>query len=360
MKIGILTFHRAHNYGAVLQCYALQQYLIQEGYDVYVIDYNNKQLWSYYSWRDRGLEKNIKKNAIKFPIRLFRYIKRRKKQILRYYKFVHFQEHKLRLSDKKSILKFPYDLILIGSDQIWNTSITHGFDPYYWGTFEKPSSTKVATYAASLRGVWEETRHKIIHDALKNLDGISVRESAIGKYVTKLFPDLNVFHVPDPVLLLSPMQWKVLAKKPKTDCSYAFFYQAETSESVYNTASEIALQQGLPLYVLSADQWAVNSKECHSASPFEFLGWILNAKLVITSSFHALAFCILFQKDFYAVNLPTGQDERLRSICSIFGVEDRLIDNSTQCKKFVPFSITKGMELIMKETNTYFSLLTKK
>ena len=360
MRIGILTFHRAHNYGAVLQCYALQQYLIQEGHDVYVIDYNNKQLWSYYNWRNRELEKQIKKNKIKFPIRLYRYIKRRKMQILRYYKFVHFQKHKLRLSNKESILNFPYDLILIGSDQVWSTSITHGLDPYYWGTFEKPSSTKVATYAASLRGVWKEIHHTSIHDALRKLDGISVRESAVGNYVTGLFPDLSVFHVPDPVLLLSQIQWKNLAKSPSKNTPYAFFYQAETSESVYNTALEIALQHGLPLYVLSADQWAVNSRDCHAASPFDFLGWILNANLVVTSSFHALAFCILFQKEFFAVNLPTEQDERMRSICSIFGVEDRLIDNPSQCKKFAPFSINDGIELLKKETNTYFSFLAKK
>lgn len=360
MRIGILTFHRAHNYGAVLQCYALQQYLIQEGYDAFVIDYNNNQLWAGYNWRDKEYEKKIKKNIIKLPICLFNYIKSRYRQIIRYYRFIHFQEHELRLKSKESILTESFDLILIGSDQVWNTSITHGIDPYYWGVFERHSSTKVATYAASLRGSWKEDQYEFIYEALKKLDGISVREDSVKKYVNKLFPELTVKCVPDPVFLISSTQWKAIAKKPKTNTPYAFFYQAETSESNYKTALEIAMQKELPLYVLSADQWAVNSKKCHSSSPQEFLGWILNAKIVITSSFHALAFCIIFEKDFYGLNLSSEKDYRLKNIASMFGLEERLIDNSTQCKKNSSFSANKKMELIKKKADDYISFLANK
>lgn len=357
MKIGILTFHRAHNYGAVLQCYALQQYFIQLGHETYVIDYNNRQLWTGYDWRDREYERAIVRNIIKMPIRLFRYIKNRRRQIIRYRKFVHFQEQTLKLSSVESIEESPYDLILIGSDQVWNTFITNGFDPYYWGTFEKPSKTKVATYAASLRAFWKEDQYTQIYGALKRLSGISVREASVGRYVKSIFPDLMVSCVPDPVLLLSPVQWKSLVKRPKVVYPYAFFYQAEESDSVYKTAVDIAIQQGLPLIVLSADQWAVNSKECHSASPQEFLGWIFNAKLVITSSFHALAFCILFQKDFYALNLNHGHDERLKNLVSLFGLEDRLIDNASQCKNHKSFSNNKVLQELNAQATEYLSSL---
>lgn len=359
MKIGILTFHRAHNYGAVLQCYALQQYLLQMGHDTRVIDYNNKKLWEFYSWRDKSYEQKVKNNLIKLPFRLFKYLKRRRKQILRYYKFVHFQEKVLKISSTESILETPYDLILIGSDQVWNTSITMGFDPYYWGTFEKPLKTKIATYAASLRGCWKKEQYKEVYSALKKLDGISVREAALGKYVKSLFPDLNVFCVPDPVMLLSPIRWKSLAKKPLTNTPYVFFYQAEMVDSVYQTAIEIASKQGLPLFVLSANQWAVNSKECHSASPQEFLGWILNAKLVVTSSFHALAFCILFQKEFYAINLNRGQDNRLKNLVSMFNLDDYLINDATECVMQRPYSIDKELEELIECASDYFKSLMR-
>ncbi len=346
MRIGILTFHRAHNYGAVLQCYALQQYLISLGHDAYVIDYNKKELWAGYDWRDKVYERQILKKTIKFPFRYFRYIWGRRKQILRYYKFVFFQNHILRLSSIRSINRSPYDLILIGSDQVWNTNITMGLDPYYWGVFDRPSSTKVATYAASLRALWEEKDYKFIHHALQMLDGISVRESAVGQYVKNLFPDLMVSCVPDPVFLLPAHQWLSFAKIPAYKKPYAFFYQAERSEVVYNTACEISSKFGLPLIVLSADARARNSKECHSASPQEFIGWIQNADLVITSSFHALAFSIIFQKDFYAINLNKGKDERLNSILSLFGLEERLVDNVNMCKVMKPHYNTEAMNLL--------------
>ena len=353
MKIGILTFHRAHNYGAVLQCYALQQYLIQLGHDTYVIDYNNRLLWAGYDWRDKEYERAIVRNLVKFPIRLFRYIKNRKRQIFRYYKFVNFQENRLQLSSAKSIIDSPFDLIFIGSDQVWNTSITHGFDPFYWGTFQKPMKTKVATFAASLRVFWKEEQYSQVYESLKKLSGISVREAAVGRYVQQIFPDLKIFHVPDPVLLLSPEVWKSMAKRPKLSSQYVFFYQAEKSDAVYKTAMEIASQRELPLLVLSADQWAVNSKECHSASPQEFLGWILNAKLVVSSSFHALAFCILFQKDFYAINLNHGHDERLKDLVNLFGLGDRLIDTSDQCKNLKPFDNESALSQLKAISNDY-------
>ena len=172
-----------------------------------------------------------------------------------------------------------------------------------------------------------------------------------------LFPDLKITCVPDPVLLLSPEQWMSLAKIPNSDTQYAFFYQAEKSDTVYKTALKIASRQGLPLFTLSADQWAVNSKECHSASPQEFLGWIINAKLVITSSFHALAYCIIFQKDFYAINLNHGHDDRLKNLVSFFGLEDRLIDDATQCKILTPFSNDKALQVLNSQAVEYISSL---
>lgn len=353
MRIGILTFHRAHNYGAVLQCYALQQYLKAQGHETYVIDYNNKKLWAYYSWRDRNYEKEIRENILRFPVRLFRYLRIKRREIIRYCKFVFFQEHVLTLANVESINKKPYDLILIGSDQVWNTNITMGLDPYYWGVFDRPSSTKVATYAASLRALWEEKDYIFIHQALQKLDGISVRESAVGQYVKNLFPDLTVSCVPDPVFLLPAHQWSSLAKTPAYKKPYAFFYQAERSEQIYNTACEISSKFGFPLIVLSADARARNSKECHSASPQEFIGWILNASLVITSSFHALVFSIIFQKDFYAINLNKGKDERLNNILSLFGLEERLVNDASQCKELKDFNNREVLDKIRQQANSY-------
>lgn len=360
MRIGILTFHRAHNYGAVLQCYALQQYLMGLGHDAFVIDYNKKELWEGYNWRDRYYESLIRRISLKMPIRLFRYVKRKRKPFLRYRKFQNFQEHILRLSPVESILKDPYDLILIGSDQVWNTEITHGFDPYYWGAFDHPATTKIATYAASLRAIWKKEDHDKVFRYLKNLDGISVRENATKEYLHDIFPQLNVSFVPDPVLLLSPSQWEEIAVKPKVKKPYAFFYQAEAQDRIYEIARKIAEDNGLRILTLSADVNSVNSIECHTASPQEFLGWILNANLVITSSFHGLAFSILFQKDFYAINLNLGKDSRLSNLIRYFKLENRLIDDETQCVPLVPFCNEQGSNELKGAAINYINELLSK
>ncbi len=264
----------------------------------------------------------------------------------------------MRLSPVESIINDPFDLILIGSDQVWNTSITHGFDPYYWGAFERPRSTKVATYAASLREIWKKEDHDKVFRYLKMLDGISVREKATKEYLNKVFPQLEVNFVPDPVLLLSSSQWKKIAINPKVRKPYVFFYQAEAIDWIHHVAEEIAKQRGLPLIALSANVNAVNSKECRTSSPQEYLGWILNAELVVTSSFHALAFCILFQKDFYAVNLNMGQDERLSNLLKLFNLESRLIDDETQCTNLEPFNNEQGLKVLKNVTNNYLKIVS--
>ncbi len=360
MRVGILTFHRAHNYGAVLQCFALQQYLISRGDDAYVIDYNNKDLWSFYHWRDKGYEKYVTSNLFKFPYRLLQYLHAKKKHIIRYYKFVYFQKRYLRLAPVDSIQKSPYDLILIGSDQVWNTTITHGFDMYYWGQFDHPSSTKVATYAASLRELWKVNDYGKVYNYLSKLDGISVREKSTQYFLNNTFPNLEVSYVPDPVLLIPVNHWKKMAKKPPIKSSYYFFYQAAKSKKVLFTAKEIANQRRANLISLSADVKAINSDECHTASPQEFLGWILYADMVITSSFHALIFSILFNKDFYAINLNMGHDDRIRNIVTMFDLEDRLIDDETQCKRLIQKDNKDLVKQLLDNANDYLSKFLNK
>ena len=107
------------------------------------------------------------------------------------------------------------------------------------------------------------------------------------------------------------------------------------------------------MIVLSAYVKSDNSKECHTSSPQEFLGWILNAKIVVTSSFHALAFSILFQKDFYAMNLNAGKDERLNNLLSQFQLNNHLVDNVCQCVDMPSFEPSTFREELETEARKY-------
>ena len=344
MKIGIITFHRAHNYGAVLQCYALQEFLRTQGHDVSVIDYNNRTLWDGYDWFRPSEVKECFQNIHKIPKRVVKLLIRSWKRIFRFYKFKRFQENSLNLRDTSEINTKPYDLILIGSDQVWNLEITKGFDKYYWGDFTHPTKTLVATYAASLKKYWSETEVRTALDKIRMLNAVSVREADTAAYITKLDSNIHPIIVPDPVFLLTKEQWLRNAVVPKIKQPYILFYQAMDSDEVLKVAKEIAAKQNKRLIILSANVLGANSAISRNASPFDFIGWIKGADLVVTSSFHALAFSIILQKPFYCVNLNKGHDSRLLDLLNHFGLSDRWINTINDCKPLDEFEPSVNIE----------------
>jgi hypothetical protein len=323
-KIGIITFHKAHNYGAFLQCYALQEFLRSIGHEAFVIDYDRKDLWEGYHWFKMQDIVFCFQKINKIPNRIIKLLIRWYRSIPRFYKFAYIQKKELRLCPILEIENKPFDLILIGSDQVWNTDITHGFDMYYWGDFSRPTITKIATYAASLKNKWSSEVACKVKKYLEKLNAISVREQHTVDWIKELNPQLDPILVPDPVLLLDDSYWSNIACKPKKT-SYVFFYQAMTSDNVYSVAKDIAKRYNKELIILSADVNGPNSICARNASPAEFLGWIKYADIVVTSSFHATAFSIIFNKDFYCVDLQMGEDNRSKNILKTFGLENRFI-----------------------------------
>ena len=285
-------------------------------------------LWRYYMWYNPDEVHYAFSNPRKILRRCIKLIIKWYKRIPRFNAFSRFQSHELSLCPVSDIIKNPFDLILIGSDQIWNTKITHGFDPYYWGQFEHPHRTKVATFAASLKEIWKEDNQPTVYNYLQSLDAVSVREKSLAKAVVALFPSIDPVVVPDPVFLLSAKEWLRLAISPKINTPYVFFYQAKDSERVFEMSEKIAERIGKRLIVLSANVNGRNSDECRNASPFEFVGWIKSADLIITSSFHVAAFSVLFQKEFYCVDPEMGDDNRIKDLLAEIGMEDRFISAS--------------------------------
>ena len=172
MRIGILTFQRAHNYGAILQCFALQEILMELGCDVEVIDYcpPSMDFYKYFKWscfRPWHPSSSF--------INLLS-IKHKKK---RYDAFNDFIESHLKLSSRDTIesLSEKYDLVIVESDQVWNPQNSMvQYDDYYWGNFKKGDKPKLITYAVSMGGAWKKADWSKIKDFLANFDAISVRE----------------------------------------------------------------------------------------------------------------------------------------------------------------------------------------
>ena len=174
MKIGILTFHRVHNYGAVLQAYGLQEYLKSQGHEVYVIDYYPKYLDCYNVHFDYTF---FWKNPVLFLYKYLKYIFLYNHLSKRYQSFVSFVKNKLTLFPFSGKSKFSgFDYIVLGSDQIWNINLTGGiFDDVFWGIV---FNNKVFSYAASLCRFSIKNEDEIyLRKALQHLNKISVREN---------------------------------------------------------------------------------------------------------------------------------------------------------------------------------------
>lgn len=356
MKVGILTFHRAHNYGAVLQCYALQEFLCSLGYDASVIDYNNRDLWEGYNWFKSYEVSFCFQKWNKIPNRTIKLLSKWYKALPRFYKFRHFQNKQLKLVPTTDIQTKPFDIIFIGSDQVWNLDITHGFDEYYWGQFPHPKETKIATYGASLKKYWETAETAEAINNIRSLHAVSTREPELASYIKTIDDSLNPVAVPDPVFLLPKEVWSDIATKPRIHQEpYVLFYQAMDNENVYDVAVEIARRENKRLVVLSANVNGRNSSISRSASPVDFIGWIKYADLVVTSSFHATAFSIIFQKPFYCVNLQMGHDSRLLDVLKSFGLTERWINTADDCSELKVFDPTKCLKEMQDVATNYIN-----
>lgn len=332
MRIGILTFHAAHNYGAVLQCYALQEFLRSKGYEVEVIDYRLSAIVSGYHWYKsyRFISKNPYKLLKKTAYEL-RFIRKRKQ---RYDAFESFIKKKMRLAPVEKIFSNPYDFIIIGSDQVWNYNLTNGFDPYYWGDFPHPPQTKIISYAASMHDNWPQSYDKTIIDKLNKFDSISVRETTLAEKLSLLLPNKEIHSVIDPTLLITKEQWDKISKRPSINYPYLFLYQVERSSKAEQIAQQIAREKNLRIVYLSALVDNINNKETIASSPEEFIGLFKYADFIICSSFHGTIFSLQFEKPFYSIKMGFGKDNRVGNLLSSLDKGDLFIDNYNPSRKY--------------------------
>ena len=324
MKIGILTFHCAHNYGAVLQCYALQEILKSSGHDVKVVDYRPSYLVKAYktlrffvSRRIDRILKNLIVQILKFP-----------RETRRHKAFAKFIEGKLDLSrrcDEKTIVS-DMEAYIFGSDQIWNPVITGGGDDIYWGSlpFEKGNKIFIA-YAASMGKVsLSKEEQNNIAEKLKNFDFISVRESSLKNILTPL-TDKKLEQVLDPTLLAPLTVWDNLEDNVE-ERGYVLAYQVRQNPNTIEFAKHIAHQLNAKVIVVEAylnyktERWKVSC-----ASPEDFVAFIKHASCVVTTSFHGTAFSIIFNKPFYCLELGDGADGRSKSLLHSLHLEDRMV-----------------------------------
>lgn len=291
MNIGILTFHRAANYGAVLQTFALQNKLIEMGNQVEIIDYRcnaiEKMHSPFYFKANNGME--FIKKILRFRVRL---IKR-----LQFNKFIT-RKLNLNLFAIKSEDKFyqyteKFDVVITGSDQVWNEELTEGDFVYF---LSRMSRDKKVSYAPSIGIDNIEKLSRTTLDYISEFSLLSFRERGMA---TKLQNKINkkVFSVLDPIFLLSIDEWEKFSEKQK-EKGYILIYGLKNQKSL----DKIAL-----VYAKKTDKLVISISDTINRSkgityvtcptPEQWVGLIRNADYVVTDSFHGTAFSILFCKN---------------------------------------------------------------
>lgn len=335
MKVGILTFHNAHNYGATLQAYALKTCVQQLGYEVEIINYRNKTIEESYpqklypKFTRKELNPRRWKQFIYDTVRGIYGQKQWQEQWRSFDDFISqiLLEGKSELIGEKDFEELNKDIYLLGSDQIWSSFLTGIPDPVYFGAFR--TKEKIISYAASLaNGKVEEKEENIFKNLLENVDVISVREEKLAKQLETI-TGRNVTTTIDPTLLLEAKDYEnILAriedkKKRKllerTQKKYIFAYFVVEEQPVADCAKKLAELTGLEIIELHYYHMPECSRDNQYADmgPAEFLFFIKHAEYVVTNSFHGTVFSVLYQRQFYSVYKKNGRVDNLLAFLDI-------------------------------------------
>lgn len=332
-EIGILTFHCSDNFGAMLQAYGLRTYLRTiRKVDAAIINYSPPYMTGRHWYvpyvpftGSNGFSRCLKnalagwrrhKNMGRDFFRQRSNMRRFRRHFLTWNNWPAFFDWQLRF--------VPCRCYVVGSDQIWNPDITLGLRRAYFGAFPGLRKKRVVAYAASLGSKALPNQYdQQFASLLSHVDAVSVREASAIPYLQSFRSD-PVVEVLDPVFLLGREKWQCLERLPARN-AFILLYVTENDSSSYEYARRLSREKGLPVVQLKAAKWGADGEfdVDYTAGPAEFLGYIHQADYVVTNSFHAVAFSIIYQKQFMAF-LHSTLGTRVRNVLQIHNLESRI------------------------------------
>lgn len=340
MKIGILTYHFAINYGAVLQCYALQQTLLDIGFsDVEVINFNT------YNWRLllQNIPHKFNYDALHKAFLKFRYWHNADKA------FSDFVKDNINCTlpvKEKDLPEFTkrYDVIIVGSDQIWSPRMRK-ITTYFLNWSPSFHGVRMAYAPCCMIKETNPTQVKTLKEALEKFNFLSARDHETQDFVFQLIEKKPLL-VPDPTLLydFAPL----LNDKPVINGPYIFVYVLGADIPGGNNAAIKKLRDYIPgakVYTVALHKtnpintsWA--DVTIYDASPKDWLNMIKHSKLVFTDSFHGTIFSMKFHVPFLAYYSMPSRKTRFEDMITRFNIgnnvithvnEIRTINNLTAC-----------------------------
>lgn len=338
--VGLLTLDsRMYNYGGFLQEMALQDAIKSLGYECEIIDYDISQEFNTFSLK-RGIKnfsfEKIKKKLIKEKtIPLSDYVSdlvEKRKNVFDEYRADNLVLSRKMSSSDLSSVDLPYEQIVCGSDQIWNPDYNI---PAFFLNFGRKGCRRVI-YAASI-GKDHLSRHqkKIYSKLLEFPDYISVREDSAQKLISNI-TETDVKLVLDPTLLHRQEYWMEKADDSSLNYrNYIFCYFLNLTDEKVRAANDFAEKNNCEIIAIpylhnEMEEYSekLNGKLFSEVNPADFLNLIRNAEAIITDSFHAIVFSIIFQKDFWCFGRNAGtysMNTRLHTLLSYVEMQDRMI-----------------------------------
>lgn len=349
MKICIITCHDVYNVGAGLQAYALSRYLMDAGYDVRIIDYKPEYLSRHYRLDvvsnpqyDRPVVRQLYLLA-KLRGRLKR-LHSRKKIEFDAFKRTYLPVTERQFHSFQELQQDPpeADVYIAGSDQIWNPLFENGRDPAFFLEFVK--NGRKISYAASF-AVHELNQETALADReyLQHFTAISVRESSGVRLIEKM--GLKAVQVCDPVFLLKRNVWEGMIT-PSHRGRYIFVYDFDHSDLIKKIALRFKQKDQLMIVSYFSSGYA---DEIDESGPVGFLGNLANAELVISNSFHATAFSMIFHVPFYTTARRESINERMKDLLEMSGLVARYVLDSKGAERAADIDWI-GVDKVLKQT----------
>ena len=357
MKVGVITFHSANNYGAELQTWALQKVHKDLGTKPGVINYHPDIIDGLYD--PMKLKRGFARNLLRCKL----YIRNRK-SLIRYNKFQSFLKTKLNLiGDYRTYkelvdAKLNLDAYIVGSDQVWNPTHIGGYNPAYYLEFAEASSKRIS-YAASLGTDYIAAKYRNeMEQALKAFTAISVRERSVQTGISELARK-SVEVVLDPTLLLDRDDYDEIKVKSKYKGPYILLYSIEKNPELMDFANKISVALGMPILQRRPSNGLINQMEpFYTSDAGEFLGHIESASYVITNSFHGTVFSVLYGKPFVSM-LHTDTGKRTEDLLKDLGLSSHILHDIKDFNNFDMFKLdnieeTKDNIMSLRERSMSF------
>lgn len=316
-QCGILTFQFAHNYGALLQAYAIKRFLQENRIEAEIINYANDEMRKMYALH------HPKSSSILVTARHM------KNAILRYKQFrlfENFSEEYLDLhldipyNDPK-IFSGVYNNIIVGSDQVWNKALTYEDKTYFLDGVDCLNSI---SYAASFGG---DTNINLLDSndfiLLNRFKAISLREiSAAEKLKAKI--SREIYNVCDPVFLIGKDVWKKIGRKPKSiNQPYVCIVMLKNDPELAFMCNETFKDYGYEFVSVHPMAWKQQiGRQLYDIGPLEFLWMIDHAECIVTNSFHASAYSVIMGKKLIYNCIEKGNN-RISSMMDNIGIRSK-------------------------------------